>query len=449
MKRSQELPSCPERRKRSRKSHAGPANKNISIPSVKKIIEKKVDEAMRKSLYNDEEVLRIGFNKLRNTEKLVPDFDPENRDLNVKSFINKIEQLGVIYRWNDETKSFILQSKLQGQARLWFNRLDSYDRSWEEWKTMIVRAFPRYHDYASLLDELMARNKLPTESMTKYYQEKLAMCFRCQLSDQAAVSCIVRGLPQELQANAQAYQCSTPDELYEGFLSAFDTYQTNSYKMHTSRNVRVSETSTSQMHRDINLKKPPICYRCNEVGHVATTCKLPDKRKCFRCGKVGHVATSCNSTDDQAFTKKIHLLSHLNDMYKKTVQVNGVYMKAYIDTGSEVNVIASGAVDAIKHKASPSNTILKGFNECSVRAIGEVHFELLVDNVQVMTSALVTDVNLGEVVLIIGQTVINKDDIILNVSKNGVLITKVADDSSDLMNIDVCDAVTSFRVELI
>lgn len=192
---------------------------NISRKDVQSMIDTKVN-----SFFNEGN-RESGVIKLINTDKLIPDFDPENRDLNVKSWIRKIDQLGDIYKWNELTKSFNLQSKLQGQARIWYNRLDSYDHSWEEWKSMLTKAFPRYHDYATLLDELTSRNKSSNETMTKYYQEKLAMCFRCQLSDQAAVSCIIRGLPLELQANAQAYQCSNPDALYEGFLSAFDNYQ--------------------------------------------------------------------------------------------------------------------------------------------------------------------------------------------------------------------------------
>ncbi|XP_046976565.1 uncharacterized protein LOC124542684 [Vanessa cardui] len=450
MKRTRETPGYSLRIKRHRDSQVSESSKK-SMP-VKELIKKRVDKAVNQC-FNSE--LNIRSTKLQNTEKIVPDYDPDNRDLNIKSWIKKIEQLGVIYHWNDETKSFILISKLQGQARQWFNRLDSYDYSWEEWKSMIIRAFPRHHDYASLLDELMSRKKLPTESMTKYFQEKLAMCYRCQLSDQAAVSCIVRGLPQELRANAQAFQCHTPDELYEGFLCAFDSYQNNSQRTQNFPVKAVglskalnAEGSTSQL-ENTNTRKTPVCYRCNEIGHVATTCKLPDKRRCFRCGKLGHVASTCTADGEQVTYKKVQLLSNLNDVYKKNVRVNDVHMKAYIDTGSELNVINKKASDALKLKVKPTNTVLKGFNNCSVRAIGEVEFDLLVDNEIIKTSAVVTDVDLGNFVLIIGQTIINREDVMLSVSKYGVTLSKVPNIPNDLMNIDMCDEASCFRVELI
>lgn len=220
--------------------------------------------------------------------------------------------------------------------------------------------------------------KNPTESMTKYFREKLAMCYRCQLSDQAAVSCIVRGLPQELRANAQAFQCHTPDELYEGFLSAFDSYQNNSQRTQNFpvktvgfSKVLNAEGSTSQLDNRVPIRENH-CYRCNEIGHVATTCNLPDKRKCCRCGKLGHVASTCTADGEQVTYKKIQLLSNLNDVYKKNVRVNDVHMKAYIDTGGELNVINKKASDALKLKVKPTNTVLKGFINSSVRAFGEV-----------------------------------------------------------------------------
>lgn len=55
--------------------------------------------------------------------------------------------------------------------------------------------------------------------------EKLAICYKYQQSGQATVSCIMRGLSQELRANTLACQYRIPDKLYEDFLSAFDSYQ--------------------------------------------------------------------------------------------------------------------------------------------------------------------------------------------------------------------------------
>lgn len=92
-----------------------------------------------------------------------------------------------------------MQAKLQGGARERYSRLDDYNLAWGEWCEALRRAFPREHDFVDLLREMMARRKAYDETMT--------------------------GLPRELQANARAYRCTIPGDLYTGFLSTFDRYQ--------------------------------------------------------------------------------------------------------------------------------------------------------------------------------------------------------------------------------
>lgn len=405
---------------------------NISREDVQSMIDTKVNSFLSESSRQN------GVIKLINTDKLIPDFDPDNRDMNVKSWIRKIDQLGDIYNWTELTKSFNLQSKLQGQARVWYNRLDSYDHSWEEWKSMLLKAFPRYHDYATLLDELTSRKKSSNETMTKYYQEKLAMCFRCQLSDQAAVSCIIRGLPLELQANAQAYQCSNPDALYEGFLSAFDHYQPITPVRVSSAKPRVEPSAS----KGTLERKAPICYRCNETGHVAPNCSLPDKRKCFRCGKIGHVASSCLSQ-----TKQIQMLSNLNDIYKKTAKVNNTYVKAYIDTGSELNVMADAAARALKLNVLPTRVQLRGFGGTAAPALGHVEFDLYVDKVKIHTTAVTTNTDLGDIVLLIGQPVINDNTVSLTVTRTGAELC-TTEYGNDINSINTIEESSSYKVQV-
>lgn len=421
----------------------------ISRSELKSLLDKHVKKAVKLSLMDGSSE---NFpKKIMKTAKLVPDFDPEDRDMNVKGWIRKIEQLGDIYQWNNETKSFHLQSKLLGQARTWYNRLESYDFTWEEWKAMLLKAFPRYHDYATLLDELMSRKKMSNETMTKYFQEKLAMCYRCQLSDKAAVSCIIRGLPGELQANAQAFQCDGPDELYEGFLSAFDNYQTAT----TTRNVHPKPSSstridvaTSSSTKDSSVRKPPVCFRCNETGHVASNCAEPDKRKCYRCGQIGHVSNSCTFSQKRStdLTKKVQILSNLSDTYKKTVKVNNTFVEAYIDTGSELNVLADAAAQAMGLVIKPTNVILRGFTGSSVPATGTVEFTLYVDNVQIRTNAVTTDTDMGEVVLIIGQPVINNESISFSVTPCGAELNTAH--NNHLRSIDLIEEADNHRVQM-
>jgi hypothetical protein len=95
------------------------------------------------------------------TGEIIPWFDPENQSCVVTSWVQKIEQLGAIHRWSDYEKICYMQLRLKGAARDWFNRLTDYDKTWEEWKALLQHAFPRCVDYATTLEELVARKKLP------------------------------------------------------------------------------------------------------------------------------------------------------------------------------------------------------------------------------------------------------------------------------------------------
>jgi hypothetical protein len=101
--------------------------------------------------------------------------------------------------------------------------LTDYDKKSEEWKALLQHAFPRCVDYATTLEELVARKKLSNESMTTYNHAKLIR--QCRLDHEATLSCLIKGRPLDLQSNARAFQCQTPDELYAGFFGPLDNYE--------------------------------------------------------------------------------------------------------------------------------------------------------------------------------------------------------------------------------
>lgn len=141
---------------------------------LRRLLETEVQKAMREL---SEEVPSVTTRKEHRAASLIPEFDPDNEDCpTATAWVKKIEQLGEIHGWNDTTKSFYLQDRLRGQARKWYNRLEEYDYPWNVWKEMLTRAFPRHRDYGNMLEEMMNPKKLPTESMTKYYQDKVGMC---------------------------------------------------------------------------------------------------------------------------------------------------------------------------------------------------------------------------------------------------------------------------------
>lgn len=275
------------------------------------------------------------------------------------------------------------------------------------------------------------------------------MCFRCKLTDTATVSCIIRGLPLSLQANARAYQCDRPEDLYEGFLCALDDYQPPSMTTRPPNREINTRPPAEKKTNPINPDVDP-CPRCKKTGHILRNCPYPDSRTCFKCGKQGHIAPRCIATNpvkpptrNDGNMKEIKLLQNFNQTYEKVAKVNGIHVKSYLDTGSQVNVLSRHISNLLNLKVTPTNTILKGFSGDHVSSCGEVAFQLEIDGIVMHCEAHLTDVDMGNINLLIGQPIINSDGMIMEVNSG---IATLKRDTNFMKQFDVTEERTRFKV---
>ncbi|XP_073961624.1 uncharacterized protein [Choristoneura fumiferana] len=218
--------------------------------------------------------------------ELVPKFDPGPKSLCVKVWLNKIDQLGRIHNWGDADKSYVMHMRLRGSAREWYENLDNYELSWDDWKNALERAFPIASDFVDKLELMLSRKKTESETMTTYYHDKLSLIKKCRLDEEGATSCIIRGLPQELRANAKAFRCESAEELYYGYLSSLENY-----KRVESGAVKNKETSRGTWRRPSGLPSVKLCYVCRKPGHEGKDCR--SLLHCNNCQRRGHDATTC------------------------------------------------------------------------------------------------------------------------------------------------------------
>ncbi|KAI5636505.1 ecdysteroid kinase domain-containing protein [Phthorimaea operculella] len=215
--------------------------------------------------------------------EVIPKFKPDERNTNVIGWLHKIDQLGEVYGWNEQDRQFVMQIRLRGSARDWYDDLDDYNLTWNQWKHALQTAFPRSTDYVDRLEEMLSRAKNDNETMTKYFHDKLSLLKKCKVYNEDAISCIVKGLPTELRANAKAYQCDTPEQLYYGYLSSLENY----------RRVEATATARRSMWRRGQSTQllPKLCYACRRSGHEARECRA--HLHCEVCQRSGHVAATC------------------------------------------------------------------------------------------------------------------------------------------------------------
>lgn len=389
------------------------------------------------------------LNNITAKADVIPIFDPERNDMSASQWLNKIEQLATIHSWTDAMKSYFMQSRLDGMAKVWHASLQDYDMNWEDWKKELSQAFPRKIDFVELLREMLNRRKVPQENMTQYFYSKYAMLNRLEITNEKAVACIIDGLPPYMRAPARAGNYDTPSILFSKFLSVMEdskikpqvtkTQTTQSFKNGDS----FLESNTAKEQR-----KAFTCFLCHEPGHSVKRCPknnfANNRPMCGHCNKPGHTTDRCwyklNTTPPSStgITKQenVHLLAEVNDIYFKTVLVNDIPARAYFDSGAKVNVCNLEFYHKLNLPMQNCDLIVGGFGGTPVAAKGKVDVTLNIDDYTLQTQLIITEVHMGAMDIILGQPVINDPNLIVSISGSTFSIKAKTSSTPEVLNID-------------
>lgn len=354
--------------------------------------------------------------------ELVPKFYPDDASSNITGWLHKIDQLGNIYGWKSTDRQFIMQLRLRGAARSWYEDLEDYNLTWAEWKETIMTAFPRSTDYVDRLELMLARVKQESETMTKFYHAKLSLLKKCNIDGKNAISCIIRGLPAELRANAKAYNCETPENLYYGYLSSLENYkQVEAARTSTDKGKSTwkrGNTNAASAPVTSQSLLPKICYQCRRPGHEARDCRM--LQRCESCHRTGHTSATCwfRAGNSQLQTRQVGNVWAItydiyHDLYRRQVLVDGHQLSAYIDTGSKLNILTLAAADELQLEIKPSSVIMKAFGGSCTHSLGTTEIIAVIDNLQLRGNVEVTDCDLPNIDLIMGQPMINQNNVSL------------------------------------
>ncbi|CAH2016886.1 unnamed protein product, partial [Acanthoscelides obtectus] len=238
--------------------------------------------------------------KLTLRSDCIPEFCPENENLSAAKWLEKIDQLKNINRWDDVTTIYHMQSRLGGMGRTWYHSLNSLNYTWLEWKELIIKTFPDHIDYAKALRKMLEKTKSHNESMTAYYFSKMELIRTCQIVGKNAVSCLIDGITDiNIQNAARAGRYEIPETLFEQYLSMLR--DESSHQLHSNKPETITKRHNKpDLRNAISKKYKPyhredvMCYNCKQKGHYQASC--PKSRKvCSKCNLLGHEADQCRT----------------------------------------------------------------------------------------------------------------------------------------------------------
>lgn len=329
--------------------------------------------------------------------KFLPEFDSEASKFDVDDWLEKVNNCATVYNWEDKTKLFFAVCKLRGNAKIWYDELPNPPLTWEVFSRMITRQFTGELGFGKLLKEAVLYTSTPGQDLKTYCFLKVGKSNRLKLdlSEDKLVDFVAEGIHDDrIRATILASRCKSLADL-NNLLGIFDTSDS---KTKDSKNVKrfTRRETTNNKHSD--REKTNSCYSCGKTGHIRRNCpeqskygkkeENRDEKKdgnritCGYCHKTGHTEERCYSKRKEKETVKrsclmidesLQSLEDENDDKSikrplKTCTINGVNKQCTVDLGSDSSLIREGVARSLALKFSPTNTILAGFNNSSVRA---------------------------------------------------------------------------------
>lgn len=272
---------------------------------------------------------------------ILPDFDPIKCHISSEQFISKVEQLQRVYLWTDEMVLFSVQHKLKGVAKEWLDAQPVFE-TWVQFVSALRLDFPSTVNAADVHREMMQRKRKPNETLTEYFYTMLSIGRRGGMDEPSINSYIINGLNQNESTKALlAMNLRTCSEL---FLSLEN--MKSAQGVHHSYNVPRSEGNAEALEKHTSgaKSKGPKCYNCNQNGHIAAKCPMPQRRqRCSKCLKVGHDEKDCkfrSSTVARVDGEN----SSVYPPIMRDVKIGGYKYSAFVDTGSDYTLIRSSSV---------------------------------------------------------------------------------------------------------
>lgn len=214
----------------------------------------------------------------------VPTFDPKERKYRITQWIQRLEQLQKIYKWNENSLIYHMQARLRGTAKAWYDTLENIPTTWIEWKAVLEKMFTVPGQLATDIEHMRQRVKKKEETYEEYFFAKLSLLRPCGLQPEAQVGYIIDGImDRTIRINAYGRGFQTPEEL-------------RSHLLITGLEVTPKNLSTEEDHKKMRKHGKHQNQNFNDKR---------ERGACHLCGKRGHYIKDCWHNKDRAENDKV------------------------------------------------------------------------------------------------------------------------------------------------
>ena len=400
----------------------------------------------------------------KQVSELIPDFNPKNSQ--VDDWLRKIDEYACAYNWSEQVTIFHALTKLKGIAKTWYDSMATVQRSWAEWKQLLKDAFPSTSNIQRTYQKMVDRKKRYEETNEEYFHEKVSLARKCGMDESNIIEFVIGGIQNENVISAlSAREYLSLNELLVSLKRIEDRFPSkqrftpkdkDKAKYSKNTNETAKNGNDSSMSRPSGSRKPatnekgqPLCFNCEEYGHISVNCSQPQRRKrCVKCNKVGHLSAVCpdkhhykssntfskgtpgptntqtlHITEDQKtqstesstqFEKDstVHML-HVtlpsredgNSKYFHNATINGETFESYVDFGSKCVAIKEDVVKGLKleKRDLEQPCSIGGYGNGRVDPLGWTEFDLTIDLATVKVSAYIVPDFVQQIPVLVGQ----------------------------------------------
>jgi len=302
---------------------------------------------------------------VRSIRDLLPEFDASENTF--WKWRKQLELLRNSYRLDDESTRLLISMRLKGRAHSWLYSKTEYvtmgvDHLLEE----MAQMFHSRPGMLQLRKVFEARTWRANEKFCDYYHEKVILANQVPVAEEELLDYIVDGITdKQLQRQVRLQDFPSREKL----LKAFEKLTPDSKTQGESKQGKdVPRAPGPKTEASSTGGKTVRCYKCHEVGHVATHCRRRaapgEKRVCFVCGSAEHMARDCSERkypatsgtgtgSAQTTSTNVIQPAALRKPYMVTLKispsgicgnVNTYVTDAIIDSGSPISIIRDSVV---------------------------------------------------------------------------------------------------------